>query len=210
MARDGRVVIRPDSGDPVKIIAGWTHEETQEYYATHGSMVELPEHVVKGAYECLIDTFGYTLTETGYKMMDTHIGMIYGDSITPERQKEIFRRLEAKRICASNLVLGVGSYTYQYKTRDSLGFAMKATWCQVNGEPRPIFKQPKTDDGTKNSLKGLIRVSWDPTQKKYKAFDNVDKEDEEAGLLLTVFKDGHLTNEVSLKEIRERLAAYDE
>ena len=210
MARDGRVVIRPDSGDPVKIIAGWTHEETQEYYATHGSMVELPEHVVKGAYECLIETFGYTLTESGYKMMDTHIGMIYGDSITPERQKEIFRRLEAKRICASNLVLGVGSYTYQYKTRDSLGFAMKATWCQVNGEPRPIFKQPKTDDGTKNSLKGLIRVSWDPTQKRYKAFDNVDKEDEEAGLLLTVFKNGNLTNEVSLKEIRERLAAYDE
>lgn len=42
------------------------------------------------------------------------------------------------------LVLGVGSYTYQYKSRDSLGFAMKATWCQVNGEGREIFKDPKT------------------------------------------------------------------
>ena len=61
--------------------------------------MELPEAYRKGAYECLIETFGYKLTEAGYKMMDTHIGMIYGDSITPERQKEIFRR-EAKHICA--------------------------------------------------------------------------------------------------------------
>lgn len=50
----------------------------------------------------------------------------------------------------------LGSYTYQYKSRDSPGFAMKATWCQVNGEGREIFKDPKTDDGTKKSLKGLI------------------------------------------------------
>ena len=210
MTRDGRVVIRPDSGDPVKIIAGWTHEETQEYYATHGSMVELPEHVVKGAYECLIDTFGYTLTETGYKMMDTHIGMIYGDSITPERQKEIFRRLEAKHICASNLVLGVGSYTYQYKTRDSLGFAMKATWCQVNGKHRPIFKQPKTDDGTKNSLKGLICVLYQEDGVGFKVKDNVTPEMEELGLLRPVFMDGQLYCQQSFKEIRERLAEYDE
>ena len=142
--------------------------------------------------------------------MDTHIGMIYGDSITPERQKEIFRRLEAKHICASNLVLGVGSYTYQYKTRDSLGFAMKATWCQVNDEPRPIFKQPKTDDGTKNSLKGLIRVDWDPIQRRYVATDGVNKHQEKLGNLIPVFIDGRLLENVTFNRVRERLAAYDE
>lgn len=53
---------------------------------------------------------------------------------TPKRQKEIYKRLEERGFAATNLVLGVGSYTYQYKSRDSLGFAMKATWCQVNGD----------------------------------------------------------------------------
>ena len=143
--------------------------------------------------------------------MNTHIGMIYGDSITPERQKEIFRRLEAKHICASNLVLGVGSYTYQYKTRDSLGFAMKATWCQVNGEARPIFKQPKTDDGTKNSLKGLICVDYDMTKKRYFAVDNVGKYlEERGGYLRPVFRNGELYNTTDFRTIRETLTEYDE
>jgi nicotinamide phosphoribosyltransferase len=104
----------------------------------------------------------------------------------------------------------VGSYTYQYKTRDSLGFAMKATWCQVNGEARPIFKQPKTDDGTKNSLNGLLHVHWNPVAKRYTVMDNVDLEFEEQSDLIPVFINGNLYNGQSFKEIRERLAAYDE
>lgn len=205
MARNGRVVIRPDSGDPVKIIAGYTADEIRDYYDGYGlePFELLPDYVVKGAYECLLDEFGYTTTETGYKMLDDHIGMIYGDSITPERQKEIYRRLEAKNICASNLVLGVGSYTYQYKTRDSLGFAMKATWCQINGEGKEIFKHPKTDDGTKNSLKGLIKVV--ESENGIIACDQVSKDEERGGLLRTVFKNGMLHNRTTLREIREKL-----
>lgn len=203
MKRDGRVVIRPDSGDPVKIIAGYTAEELRDYYAGYGTepFEILPDCEVKGAYQCLMEEFGYTTTEEGYKMLDSHIGMIYGDSITPERQKEIYRRLEAKGICASNLVLGVGSYTYQYKTRDSLGFAMKATWCQINGEGREIFKQPKTDNGTKNSLKGLIKVDMD-NEGKIKAFDQVSGAEERKGLLKVVFQNGYLFHGTSLQEIR--------
>lgn len=205
MARNGRVVIRPDSGDPVKIIAGYTADEIRDYYDGYGMepFEILPDYVVKGAYECLLDEFGYTTTEAGYKMLDEHIGMIYGDSITPERQKEIYRRLEAKNICASNLVLGVGSYTYQYKTRDSLGFAMKATWCQINGEGKEIFKHPKTDDGTKNSLKGLIKVV--ESENGIIACDQVSKDEERGGLLRTVFKNGMLHNQTTLRDIRERL-----
>lgn len=106
-------------------------------------------------------------------------------------------------IAATNLVLGVGSYTYQYKSRDSLGFAMKATWCQVNGEGREIFKDPKTDDGTKKSLKGLICVQSDGD--RYIAEDQVTKEQEDKSCLQTVFEDGKLVKEWSLRQIRDNV-----
>lgn len=191
LARDGRLVVRPDSGDPVDIICGCTISPKNS-----------PEY--KGVYELLWDIFGGTANEKGYKILDPHIGVIYGDSITLDRQKEIYRRLEARGFAATNLVLGIGSYTYQYKTRDSLGFAMKATWCQVNGEPREIFKNPKTDSGMKKSLKGLIRVDQD-ADGVYHATDCVSREQEAGGCLETVFEDGKLLKEVSMTEIRERL-----
>ena len=198
LARDGRFVVRPDSGDPVKIICGYTKGELEDYIGD----VSIAEQ--KGVYELLWETFGGTINEKGYKVLDTHIGVIYGDSITLERQKEIYKRLEEKGFAATNLVLGIGSYTYQYKTRDSLGFAMKATWCQINGEPKEIFKQPKTDSGMKNSLKGLIQVLKDDNGKYY-AKDCVSKEEENNGCLEVVFEDGILVKETTLTEIRNRL-----
>lgn len=199
LAREGRVIIRPDSGVPEDIICGVDPAKyTKEEYET------LPEHIKKGAYECLWDMFGGTVNEKGYKVLDSHIGMIYGDSITLERQKTIYARLEAKGFAATNLVLGVGSYTYQYKSRDSLGFAMKATWCQVNGEGREIFKDPKTDDGVKKSLKGLIKVNL--VDGKYVATDQVTKEEEDMdNQLETVFINGELVVRHSLEEIRKRV-----
>lgn len=231
LGRDGRLVIRPDSGNPIDIICGINPAEIQEvdgkyyhntewaysgkpkyiidYIKTHSENLniknsEISESEVKGVYELLWDIFGGTINDKGYKVLDPHIGVIYGDSITIERQKEIYRRLEEKGFAATNLVLGIGSYTYQYRTRDSLGFAMKATWCQINGEPKEIFKKPKTDSGMKNSLKGLIRVDKDENGIYY-ATDCVTKEQEDGGCLEVVFENGELKKEVSLKEIRERL-----
>ena len=206
MGRDGRVVIRPDSGDPVKIIAGYSREELEDLLPQE--ITSIPAHELKGAYECLWEIFGGTLTGKGYKMLDIHIGMIYGDSITPERQKEIYRRLEAKGFCASNLVLGVGSYTYQYKTRDCLGFAMKATWCDINGEPKEIFKHPKTDNGTKNSLKGLIRVDKDENG-RYVARDQVSGIDASEGCLELVFLNGQMRKTYTFEDIRNNLKKYE-
>lgn len=194
--RDGRLVIRPDSGDPVHIIAGYEPSDFENWQEQNS----MPDYEMKGAYELLWEIFGGTVNEKGYKVLNSHIGMIYGDSITLERQKEIYRRLETKGFAATNLVLGVGSYTYQYKSRDSLGFAMKATWCQVNGEGREIFKDPKTDSGTKKSLKGLICVQGDGD--KYVAEDQVSKKQEEKGYLQTVFEDGKLIKEWTLAQIR--------
>ena len=201
MARDGRLVIRPDSGNPVDIICGLPQSTIDDM-----SFEELDENkaTVTGVYELLWNIFGGTINEKGYKVLDPHIGVIYGDSITRERQKEIYRRLEAKGFAATNLVLGVGSFTFQYVTRDCLGFAMKATWCQVNGEPREIFKSPKTDSGMKKSLKGLIRVDKDQNGIYY-ATDCVTPEQEAGGCLEVVFEDGKLIKETSFNEIRERL-----
>ena len=201
MARDGRLVVRPDSGDPVEIICGYTKEQLDD--CTCYEEMYSPQAV--GVYELLWHIFGGTINEKGYKVLDPHIGVIYGDSITIERQREIYRRLEEKGFAATNLVLGIGSYTYQYRTRDSLGFAMKATWCQINGESKEIFKQPKTDSGMKNSLKGLIQVLKDENGKYY-AKDCVSREEEEGGCLEEVFENGVLLRDVTLKQIRERLS----
>ena len=191
MARDGKVVIRPDSGDPVKIICGNPN-------ATPNS----PEF--KGAVECLWEIFGGTFTEKGYKLLDEHIGLIYGDSITLERCKAICEQLKAKGFASSNLVFGIGSYTYQYVTRDTFGFAMKATYGEVNGEGRAIFKNPKTDDGTKVSAKGLLRL--DGTASLITSMqEEVTREAEKGGLLEVVYQDGQLIKETNLKEIRTLL-----
>lgn len=217
MQRDGRVVIRPDSGDPVDIICGLrtnSHFHTRikegKYYCCYtpfddnAEYVEISEGQYYGAYYMLGKIFGWNTTEKGFKYPSTKIGLLYGDSITLERQKQIYLRLENAQMAACNLVLGIGSYSYQYASRDSLGFAIKATACVVNGELKEIFKQPKTDDGTKNSLKGLITVYSDP-DKGYIAVDQVSVDEEKLGCLETVFKEGTLKKEYSLKEIRQRI-----
>lgn len=192
LARDGKVVIRPDSGDPVKIIVG-------DPGAPEGSPA------FKGAIECMWETFGGSITEKGFKLLDPHIGLIYGDSITLERQEAILSGLKNKGFASYNVVLGIGSYTYEYVTRDTFGFAMKATYGEVNGAGRAIFKDPKTDDGTKKSAKGLMQVYRDPQTGRLSLKDECTWEEEAEGELRTVFKDGELLVEWSLQQIRERV-----
>jgi nicotinamide phosphoribosyltransferase len=96
LARDGKVVIRPDSGDPVLIVCGdpTAPKDTPEY---------------KGTMRCLWEIFGGMTTDKGYKMIDRHIGVIYGDSITLERAEQILMRLEKQGFASGNIVFGVGS-----------------------------------------------------------------------------------------------------
>jgi nicotinamide phosphoribosyltransferase len=196
MARDGRVVFRPDSGDPVAILCG-TGDDSDR--SAQRSAEE------KGSVEVLWEIFGGTVNSKGYKVLDPHVGLIYGDSITLERAQEILQRLEAKGFASSNVVFGVGSFTYQYNTRDTFGFAMKATYGEVNGVGRPIFKQPKTDSGLKQSARGLLRVIRDG-EGEYQLLDNQDWQQEQQGELKTRFLDGKLYNQESLEQIRQRIA----
>jgi len=81
---------------------------------------------------------------------------------------------------------------------------MKATYGEVNGEGRPIFKDPKTDDGTKKSAKGMIKLSGTPTEVK-RMEDMVSPQEEKEGLLKTVYLDGKIIKETTLAEIRSLL-----
>ncbi|MBE3101464.1 MAG: nicotinate phosphoribosyltransferase [Firmicutes bacterium] len=184
MSRDGKVVIRPDSGDPEEIICG---------YDSMGNNKQ-------GAIEVLWDIFGGTVNSKGYKQLDPHIGLIYGDSITLDRCRAICKGLERKGFASTNVVLGIGSYTYQYNTRDTFGFAMKATYAVVNGKPINIWKDPKTDDGVKKSAKGLLCVD-----NNRRLIEEVSMEESNTGLLKTVFDSGRPCMETSLAEIRETL-----
>ena len=189
LSRDGKVVIRPDSGNPVHIICGNPEGKTE---------VER-----KGVIELLWETFGGETNEKGYKELDSHIGAIYGDSITLERAELILDGLKQKGFASTNVVLGIGSFTYQYNTRDTFGFAMKATYGEVDGEGREIFKDPITDDGTKKSAKGLIKIIIEDGE--YKMIDQVNWNEERKGELKEVFRDGVVLVDEQLSEIRGRL-----
>lgn len=187
--REGKVVVRPDSGNPVDIICGNANGKT------------IQER--KGVIELLWDTFGGSVNSKGYKELIPQIGAIYGDSITVERATQICEKLKQKGFASTNVVLGIGSFTYQYNTRDTFGFAMKATYGEVNGEGREIFKDPVTDDGTKKSAKGLMKIIAD--KGVYKLLDGVTWQEEQTGELKEVFRDGKLLVNHTLADIRGRI-----
>jgi nicotinamide phosphoribosyltransferase len=190
LARDGRIVIRPDSGCPVKIMCGDPDAST--------------EAERKGLIEVLWDIFGGTVNDKGYKVLDSHIGAIYGDSITRERAASICQLLKDKKFASTNAVFGIGSYTYQYNTRDTFMYAMKSTLCSVNGQEIMIYKDPKTDDGTKKSAKGGVRVYEENGEIKYQ--DQLSLAETEVNTLLRdVFIDGKLLVDENFSDIRARL-----
>ncbi|ULT28791.1 hypothetical protein KUH03_04350 [Sphingobacterium sp. E70] len=93
----------------------------------------------------LFELFGGTVNAKGFKELDPHIGVVYGDSITVERATKICEGLMAKGFASTNTILGIGSYTYQYVTRDTFGFALKGTAEIVDGQFKAIQKdRPQT------------------------------------------------------------------
>lgn len=203
LARDGKLVIRPDSGDPVDIVCGGG----EKYTDTSGEY-KTPAEI--GVIELLWDIFGGKVNSQGYKVLDSHIGCIYGDSINLDRQVEIYKRLEAKGFAATNIVCGVGSFTYIFTTRDSMGWAAKGSWFEFkNGNEiheYNIYKDPVTDVGTKKSLKGLIQVCQNKLNGDYIAEQECTWEEENQGELQTIYEDGVLKNHITIYEIRDKLS----
>lgn len=235
-----KVVFRPDSGDPVRIICGYkvyqkgwgkleekdilrfsigeyevVFKDDKYYFANaiifengqSGCSLEIGKEIPKpeaiGAVECLWDIFGGTINEKDYKVLNERVGLIYGDSITYARANQILENLKAKGFASNNIVFGIGSYTYQHSTRDSLGFAMKATYGEVNGEARELWKDPVTDNGTKKSARGLLRIEEE--NGTFVLYDQQTWQEEALGALQTVFLNGKLVKEQNIAEIRARV-----
>lgn len=275
LARNGKVVIRPDSGNPIAILCGsvdvikddkylasvediedYFNDLSLEYFADElekdsyvdektfyceiggktykvecvadiirerGGYTDSNYYFVdsvkvaykeveltleqKGSVEALYDTFGGNTNSKGYKVLDSHVGLIYGDAITPAVANEILKRLEKKGFASENVVFGIGSYSLGFHTRDTFGFAVKATQVVINGEERNIFKDPKTDDGTKKSLTGRVAVFQG--SEELLVVDGLTIEEQNRhkpiDLLEDVFVDGKLVRNESLAEIRARL-----
>lgn len=163
----------------------------------------------------LWNTFGGTINSKGYKVLDSHIKVIYGDAITPSTAEKIYEILIKNRFACNNVILGAGSFSLQCIeedqlkpfTRDTFGIAIKATYGEINGQPIQIFKNPKTDnDSFKKSQKGCCRVFRDDD-------GNISYEDEltfketymHDNLLIPVFRNGNLIKKYSLSEIRNTL-----
>ena len=171
-------------------------------YGNGASEIEDPrkgEPEEKGSIEILWDTFGGTINSKGYKVLNPRVGLIYGDSITPERAYEICKRLETKGFASSNVVLGIGSYAYNYHTRDTLGLAIKCTAAWDNKDNLiETQKVVKTDSG-KKSAKGSLHVSSD-----FVTTDSVTPEVEATGMLQTIYKDSKKTFETDFEAIRAK------
>jgi len=235
LLRDGKIVIRPDSGNPVDVLCGtyvWENKEEWEKYNGRNSKI-LEEGVLgidyeettpeeSGLIELLWDIFGGTYNKQGYKVLNKHIGAIYGDAITLERAEEILKRLELKGFASTNVVLGVGSYSLGFATRDNQGGAIKATYIELEticnedltaqGGPgigdkviigRDIYKDPKTDSGLKKSARGLLQVYNENGIFKLK--DRCTKEEEELGELKEIYINSNFTTTVHINDIRTRI-----
>lgn len=188
----GYIGIRGDSGDPV----------------------EITTETVKRLWE----TFGGSVNSKGFKVLDSHLKVIYGDSITPQRAEKIYEILVENGFACNNVLLGVGSFSLQCLeqdgelkpyTRDTFGIAIKATYCEVDGKPIQIFKDPKTDTGNfKKSQRGLCVVYRGKDGELFyqDGFDTSSIKDFKGdNLLKPVFSNGKITREQTLQEIRNTL-----
>ena len=195
LSRDGKVVFRPDSGDPLHILCG-------DPEAEEGS----PEH--KGAIRILDEIFGSSVNSKGYKELNPKVGLIYGDGMYFGRVEKIMSTMKEMGYASTTVVLGIGGLLLQQHNRDDLGFAIKATYAEINGEPVELFKDPITDSG-KRSHKGLMKLQQ-TVDGKYITVDQLPKElYEDPDMpceLVEVFKNGKVTKKYSFGEIRERVS----
>lgn len=186
-----------------------------ESYKVTVSPIE-PTSEIMGTVWALDQIFGSTVNSKGFKVLNPHVKAIYGDSITPQRCEEIYRRLADKGYAINNAALGVGSFSmmcletisedgthYNPYTRDTFGIAVKATYAEdENGNSIMIYKQPKALSW-KKSQKGCCIVAEDGMS--YTDGHTWTEISNSPNLLRQVFYNGNLTRSFTLSEVRANM-----
>ncbi|GAA0891341.1 nicotinate phosphoribosyltransferase [Fulvivirga kasyanovii] len=180
--REGVLVIRPDSGDPVMTLLS--------------------------VFNILFDKFGYTVNEKGYKVLPPQVRVIQGDGVNYDAIKDMYQALKANGISAENLVLGMGGALLQKVDRDTQKFALKCSYAQVNGKDVVVQKSPTEMDAVGNitgsfkKSKGgrlkLIRV--DETYETVLEHEFPELKDE----MVTIFENGKLIQEWTFEALRDK------
>jgi nicotinic acid phosphoribosyltransferase len=194
----------------------WT--DSKYYYVEDWNATIEPYELTaadKGTVQMLWEIFGGMVNSKGYKVLDSHVKAIYGDSITIQRAAEIYSRLERKGFASCNVALGAGSFSFQCVeeddilkpfTRDTFSSCIKATYCELDGcVPVPIFKNPK-DGGFKKSQKGCCVVWEENGELFYKdGFTWKEASENENNILKPIFRDSTMLVEQSLQDVRNVL-----
>lgn len=175
MCRNGTLVIRPDSGDPVEIDLKIL-QELEKYFPVN-------------------------VNEKGYKVLDSHVRIIQGDGIDYEMIIKILDNLEKNGWSADNIAFGSGGGLLQKMNRDTQKCAFKCSLAIIDGKEVYVYKDPITDPG-KKSKKGYLTLhkNEDGTFET-KCDGNHDFEND---ILVTVFNNGDLVKEYNFDEIKER------
>ena len=128
--RDGVLVVRPDSGDPVSTIM---------------TLLNIIE-----------DKFGSYKNKKGYKLLNDKVRLIWGDGIDLAGIKDIVRAMIAEKWSVDNICFGMGGGLLQKVNRDTQRFAFKSSAQCRDGVWHDIFKDPI--DKSKRSKKGKLAL----------------------------------------------------
>ncbi len=179
-ARDGVLVVRPDSGDPIA--------------------------VVPRVLELLGEKFGYRVNDKGYKVLNPKVRVIQGDGVNLDSIGHILNAMERKLWSADNVAFGCGGALLQRLDRDTCKVAVKCSAAEVNGTWRDVKKDPITDHG-KRSKAGRFEVHKCPTTGRYITIRQGESRRGFTGdVLRPVFENGRVLVTDSLDTIRERAA----
>jgi len=176
LARNGTLVVRPDSGDPVIMV------------------IEVLDRLEK--------VFGSTLNEQGFKVLPPQVRAIQGDGISYVEVRQILEMMMLRRWSAENIAFGMGGALLQKLNRDTLKFAFKLSEITIDGEPHPVCKNPKTDQGkaSKAGRMKLVQV-FGPDGMSYQT---VSPEEAGEDQLVEVFRNGEILQKYSFDEVRKR------
>jgi nicotinamide phosphoribosyltransferase len=171
----GRLVVRPDSGDPVNVVCL--------------------------AMEKLFQHFGYTENSKGYRVLPDCIRLIQGDGLDPELIYDILNAMKQKKISTDNIVFGMGGALLQRLDRDTMKFAMKASAVKVNGEWRGVYKDPSTAPGKRSKQGRLAAVINENGNIETILEKDLNGRENQ---LQTVYRNGQLMVDMNFSDIKAR------